>query len=452
MTSDVTIQPPAVGWPARPMATSGLARATRVALGLPDDRVVVMSGHQAQLWHAGIAAKAFAGAHVAHSVGGVSAWISVDQDATDAGAIAYPTATMRTATWRLDAGSVGATRRAELPAIGLRGAEKVLSPVPGDMHASARTAAEGVLTTLRKHADKPTLAAQFNAAAFAPLAGLAEMDVQCGALTLSHTPIFESVLALMQADPLACAQRYNAAVAGVPAARLRALLVHDTRVEVPLWRVRPGLPRSPVFAHDLATLPREQLAPRALLMTAMLRAAACDVFIHGVGGGVYDQATDVWWRAWLADASHAAGQSLRELTLAPTAVVTATRRLHFPGVQVPTPAEIDASVWRAHRARHDVSALGPAASTRKQELLEAIAQASRRSPQRRGLYRELHRLIAQARERSASVIAEAREAAQIALQSREIAQTAHARTWPCAFLPRATLEELCYSIGRALSS
>lgn len=433
------------------MATSGLARATRVALGLPDDRVVVMSGHQAQLWHAGIAAKAFATAHLAHSAGGVSAWISVDQDATDACAIAYPTVTMRTATWRLDAGSAGAAQRTELPAIGLREAAKVFSPMPTDMHASVRAAADVVLSTLRKHADRPTMAAQFNAAAFEPLAGLAEMDVQRGAMMLSRTPIFEAVLALMRADPLACAQRYNAAVAGVPAARMRPLLVHGTRVELPLWRVRPGLSRSPVFAHDLATLPREQLAPRALLMTAMLRAAACDVFIHGVGGGVYDQATDVWWRAWLADASDAACQPLRELTFAPTAVVTATRRLRFPGVHVPTPAEIDASVWRAHRARHDVSALGPAASNRKRELLEAIAQASRRSPQRRGLYRELHGLIAQARERGASMIVEAREAAQVALQSREIAQTAHARTWPCAFLPRVTLEELCYSIGRALN-
>lgn len=411
-----------------------------------------MSGHQAELWHAGIAAKAFAAAQVAHSTGGVSAWITVDQDATDAGAILYPTTAMRTGLWRMEAGQPGAMRKAELPAIGLRVTQREFSSVPADMHASVRTGAEVIVLTLRRHADKATLAAQFNAAAFEPLTGLAQMDAQCTALQLSRTPILDAAMDAMRADPRACAERYNAAVTGVPAARLRPLLVSDTRVELPLWRVRSGVPRAPVFAHDLASVPREQLAPRALLMTALLRAAACDVFIHGVGGGVYDRATDAWWGTWLAGGSDAASRELRALGLAPTAVVTATRRVQFPGVHAPTPEEIEAAVQRAHHAWHDVGVLGAAATVLKRDLIEKVALAPRRSPQRRALYRQLHALIALARERGAGDIAAAREAARAAMQSRETAQTAHARTWPCGFLPRATLEELCYSIGRALAT
>ncbi len=450
MRADVTIQPPTAGWPRQVGSRSELARQTRLALGLPGDRIVVMSGHQAQLWHAGIAAKAFAATQVAHAVGGVSAWVTVDQDATDPGAIAYPTADLHTAIWRLDPATGAAVRKSELAAVGTRPAERAFADVPANMHVQVQLGAQNVLKALQRHAGESTLATQFSAAAFEPLQGLAPIDTQCCATVLAGTAIFDAALSLMQHAPRLCAERYNSAIAGVPAARLRPLVVTDVRIELPLWRVRSNMPRTPVFAHDLATVPREQLAPRALLMTALLRAAACDVFIHGVGGGVYDQATDAWWHTWLADASHASAQSLRAMPLAPTAVVTATRRVQFAGVHVPTPQEIDAAVWRAHRTNHDVAVLGPAAVTRKQELLQALAQAPRRSATRRAMYRELHRLIAEAREQGAEAISKAKVDAQIALQSRTVAETAHARTWPCAFLPRAMLEELCYSVGREL--
>lgn len=450
MTADVTIQPPASGWPRRVSARGELVRQTRAKLGLPSDRVVVMSGHQAQLWHAGIAAKAFAATQVALAVGGVSSWVTVDQDATDPGAVAYPTVDLHTATWRLDARTATLGRKSDLPAVGTRPAERSLTGVPANIHASVRLGAQSVLNALERHAGAASLATQFNLAAFEPLAGLASLDVQCCATSLSGTAVFDAAISLMQHDPRLCAERYNRAVAGVPAARLRPLAITEARIELPLWRVRANMPRTPVFAHDLATVPREQLAPRALFMTALLRAAACDVFIHGVGGGVYDQATDAWWQSWLADASHASAQSLRESPLAPTAVVTATRRLQFAGLHVPTPQEIDWAVWRAHRMNHDVAVLGDVAVARKQELLSGLALAPRRSAARRELYRELHRLIATARQQGASTIAKTQADAELAKQSREVAQTAHARTWPCAFLPRATLEELCYCVGREL--
>ena len=63
---------------------------SRAALGLPADRPVVMTGHQAGIWHAGIAEKFVLGAEVARAVGGVLVHVVVDHDRNDASLVAYP--------------------------------------------------------------------------------------------------------------------------------------------------------------------------------------------------------------------------------------------------------------------------------------------------------------------------------------------------------------------------
>ncbi|MGA1222965.1 MAG: hypothetical protein ACO31E_00190, partial [Phycisphaerales bacterium] len=65
-------------------------RASRAALGLPVDRPVVMTGHQAGIWHAGIAEKFLVGAALAAECGGVLAHVVVDHDLNDASLVAYP--------------------------------------------------------------------------------------------------------------------------------------------------------------------------------------------------------------------------------------------------------------------------------------------------------------------------------------------------------------------------
>jgi hypothetical protein len=69
---------------------TGLSARMREQLGLPLDRPVIMSGHQAELWHPGILAKWIAGVEIARRVGGVFAWLHVDQDTNEPGAIDVP--------------------------------------------------------------------------------------------------------------------------------------------------------------------------------------------------------------------------------------------------------------------------------------------------------------------------------------------------------------------------
>jgi hypothetical protein len=89
------------------------------------------------------------------------------------------------------------------------------------------------------------------------------------------------------------------------------LAVGDRRVESPFWYVAGGR-RWPLFVdpagrrlvagdQDAGVLPGDPedpafalapIRPRALTLTAFARLAVTDLFIHGIGGGRYDRATD----------------------------------------------------------------------------------------------------------------------------------------------------------------
>jgi hypothetical protein len=437
-SDSITLVPPARGLHLTRRADA-LALRTRAAMGLPTDEVVVMSGHQAQLWHAGIAAKAFAAQHIAQHHAGAAAWITVDQDAADTVGIPYPTHALVRATWHWTRQPLSASEQQQ--SIGTLAASAPSSPLPGDAHPLAQAGLRAMQQHLMAHQHVTGLAQQLSLAAFDPLLTAESafaLPPQLFATKLSSTDIFARVIDAMMADPGACCDAYNAAVTNEPAARLRSLIKSAQHIELPLWRVEAGSPRRAVFAHQLASIPFSQLAPRALLMTALLRAAACDLFIHGTGGGVYDRATDAWWRAWAASNSniHALGE------LAPTVVVTATRTIPFHDVAVPSLDEIQAAQQQAHRIRHDLSLMGDApGEVERREFAARIAAETSRI-KRRELYANMHAMIARARDRHAALLASASHAAQAAIAHRARSQVVFDRTWPCALLPAAALQTL----------
>ena len=63
---------------------------TREELGLPLDRPIIMTGHQAGIWHAGIAEKFVRGAEIAALCGGALVHVVIDHDTNDASLIGFP--------------------------------------------------------------------------------------------------------------------------------------------------------------------------------------------------------------------------------------------------------------------------------------------------------------------------------------------------------------------------
>lgn len=422
----VTLRPEPSVWleALRSPSTDDNARAFRRGLGLPEDLPIVMSGHQAGFWHAGILAKRFALQACADAAGAHPAWLVVDHDTNDAGAVRYPAKdaegrlvdrTLRIApkgaapTGRLDA--------ADAPEIPTDSAEPFVL--------DGLRAIAGALTTAESPAE--SLAAQVHAAA--------ESLADAGAVStvfstnLAQTTLFGELLEYIASDPERCRETFNEAVKGTS---VRPLMPGD----LPLWDLS-GPVRRRVRDDDLTTIDRQSLAPAAILQTMLLRAAGCDLFIHGTGGGGteddegYENATSRWHASW----SPPLGD------LAPITVATATLTLPLAGgAGVPDDEEVAELVWRSHHLRHEPQA--EADKDRKRAILQKIEHAPRNSAARAEQFATLHNLLDEHRRSSAEAIAQADKAAERARARRRDAELINDRTWPFPLHPAASLGAL----------
>lgn len=403
---------------------------------------VIMTGHQAEFWHPGILAKYQAAAEVASQVAARGrqarvVWLVVDQDSNEPWKIPYPAfadGKLTRAVWTLPfrGGLHAATAFApDAPTCALPPIEP---PVGHDaIHAAVQAlrpalphvaqGLESIAEALHAHQDAPNAARQVTAALCDLLSPGMRPDSIRFATDLATTPEFAEIVEKIRADPVGCTSSYNAAAMAVPHAHVRPLILAPGRTELPLWRMPSamGQPRRPVFAEDMASIPIAQLAPRALLMTALVRRSFCNLFIHGTGGGVYDQVTQRWLAAWMPESSQ---------SLAPTAVVTATRYLDFPGPAPASPGEIERARWTAHHARHNPSVVGDdAAQQRKEELLTRLRTARARGESPADAFRALHHFLEKERAAHGPALATLDAAAASAQNDAARAAVVYDRTW-----------------------
>lgn len=421
----VTVIPQPSVW--RPAPGSGLSTheglrsalsGFRRELGLPDGPVV-MSGHQPEIWHAGILAKYFATVAAATAHGASAAWVVVDQDTGSPERIRYPGPAWVSREWR-----VGAAHGKALPVMNRR------PSAPGSVPADAMCdpvafALARLAAALERASDAGSVAQQITRATWELLLPFGEQPRVLYASDLAGTGLFREFVAMMRADAGRCVSAYNAAAARHPEAGVRQLRTRGD-IELPLWMVNVG------GGIDAATVSTAQGAvlPRALTMTALLRAAGCDMFIHGLGGGVYDAITEEWMREWLG------------VELAPSAVVTATRFARPVGAPVATESRgADAAVWRAQRARHDPAVLGDEAAARaKAQLLDRVRTTS--GGERREAYRAMHLVLRAYRERHSVKLNEMAEHGRQLAAAAKGGRGAWDRTWPFVFLSDVQIAEL----------
>jgi hypothetical protein len=435
LLKSITIMPAASSWGGLLAGAPSLteeARRFRMQLRLPTDRPVIMSGHQAAFWHMGIAAKWLGLAAAGSKLRAHTAWLVVDHDPEDFSLIRVPVVTG-------DAVEVVSVPLAPVPV-----AESIRAGVPPCLIPAfeprgadaAQTLAERFRNTLgdarQALSAARTSATGLNAAEQIGLATSELMDHWVGSATrpgtmlavtdLHRTDLFAAMVARMSESleaAVACTTAYNLAIAAAPKARLAPLVceVAKGRVELPLWCLDPttGI-RKRVFHHTLPTMRAGTLAPRALLLTGLMRLAACDLFIHGLGGGTtvavpgaaagteqpstaevagYDAAAEAWFRTWL-------GQELR-----PSVVISATALLDLGAGEVVTPHEAASAAWMAQRVRHDPQLLGDSkAAAAKAELVRTIRELTPRTLERAAAFRQLQMLLAEYQTRHAAEIGE----------------------------------------------
>lgn len=429
--------PPRGGW--RPPTPD--AAALRVALGLPTDRAVVMAGHQPTLWHPGILAKWLAVAHAARAFDAVPAWVVVDHDAVDPLVLRVPTrdpaGALAVETLRFGGAPPPArdTPALAIPASAAHGFTRRGSIVPE----CAAIGLDTVEAALRSHADAPNAAMQATRAVrdlaqrlFPALPTMAPIP----ASTLGVTERFRCTLDRFRAPD--ASEAYARAARANPRAGIRPLAPG----ELPAW-VIDGARRRPHRVDEKIPAGSATLAPRALLLTFLLRSGACDLFVHGTGGAGhdglagYDRVMEAWARELFPGDS-----------LAPTAVATATLLLPFPGGR-DSPRE--RALWEAHRAPHDPTRVGDGALAReKASALDRLASLPRKSAARRDAYRDLHALLASYRDRRAADLATIHTRAADARRSPSDWHVRHDRTWAFPLHPRGALEALSNAVAARL--
>lgn len=421
---ELVIDPPGDRWPALLGAparhTDDRARRMREQLALPTDRPIVMTGHQAWIWHPGILAKYLACDAAAGALRAAPAWVVVDQDEHDL-AVRIPVRDASCAL-RAETASLAPPTQPRGAPTGALPAFEPIPPRPAGAVAlpSVERGIARLVEALSAHRRATTAAAQVAGALADLMRPVVPTAPTVFATSLVSSDLFNELVDRMAADPRRVAQAYNDAVRAWPQAGVTELAHPDNayRCELPLWRLRPGAPRLPVRAADLAGVPRTELAPKALLLTAILRLGACDLFIHGTGGGVYDRATDAWIESWLGE------------RLAPVAVVTATMQLPLATDET-TEADVATLTWRAHHALHDPAALHAADfARRKREHLARISALKTTRADPAPEFRALHALLESYRGVHAEGLARLRadaERARVALAESAVARD---RTWP----------------------
>ena len=379
---------------------------SRAALGLPADRFVVMTGHQAGIWHAGIAEKFVVGARLAAERGGVLVHVVVDHDLNDAALVAFPALVdengiggklARLALERSPRAAAGAPNALKKPVRTMR--PERAHEVPAEIE-PALAAIERAIAAER---GRENLAMQMAHAANALLAPHVRVDHTVAATALAALPFAQA----MRAHFASLRDAYNAAVKGERIGPLGER-------ELPFWKLdRASMSRTPLLEGDAAEL----VAPRALTLTAVARLALCDVFIHGTGGGRYDRAMERWIAAALGEEARAA--------LAPMMVVTATR--HAPLARF-VPA-FDASATPEALRALEQDPFGNDGRTK--DALRAAIAGSR--AEKRAAYVAMRRRIVEARTARAAEL----DAMRARIAANRVALEAHAlatdRTWPFPF-------------------
>jgi hypothetical protein len=355
----------------------------KIAPAGPPDAPVVMTGHQPELYHPGIWVKDFLVQRLAGELDGTGVDLVVDTDSFNTIEVASPCLEPEVRRCR--------HQLAEGKKDGCYASSPV--PRPGDLEEFCADVARDLATlpapAVRRHFDafcEHLHVAAESAENVAELVTFARRRYEAEARTdylelpvssLSQGSAFMRLVVHLSRDARRFAEVYNSELEQfrvVSGARSAAqpfpdLDVRDGGVELPMWYLDGG-DRLPVQAREhgddvsltvgdtellavpsnsdeaveaVAILPGT-LVPKALLLTLFARLFVADLFVHGVGGGRYDQVTD--------------GVIRRYFGVEPPGFAVASMTMYLPlGVRAVSDEEIARASERGNRFLHNPDAL-----------------------------------------------------------------------------------------------
>ena len=452
---------------------------------------LILTGHQAEFFHAGVFAKTIAAHALANRLGGTPAFLTVDSDLPKTTQLAIPQSTS------------GGLRRIDvaIPGCDPQCPFEWQPPTPREhwLQFFARVGAmyefhdQSLLPTFARawiETDNPAssycdaLAAAQSATEVAlGLEGVRELRMS----RLCATPEFRMFATHLILNASRFAEVYNDAQAAyrrrhhvrTPGRPVPPLAITGAGVELPFWVVRPGQPRRRLHAavrgdgvelladavlicrmafRDLERaaaheepwpIERDgwQLRPRALALSAFARLFLADVFIHGIGGAKYDEMMEDFVRGFFGTEP------------APACCVSATVRLPLPHAES-RPEDIATARRRSRDLRFNpqrhLHRIPSGLVEQRAGLVRRSQELRARDPHdragRRLVFREIRRVNEQMLQTDPWRAAEYDQHVQVLEQRRQEDRIALDREYFYALHPQPVLAELGQAIRRKLGA
>lgn len=430
-TIETTIKPQ---WPQWASALSSHTPSTaRQQLGIPNDRPVVFSGHQPMVFHNGILAKLIAQHEAAKRTGAARVWIVADQDPVELETLRVP----------FGQGKSLRHEQTQLlkPGATPPGVPSAALPAVDPLEVEDERLRE-LVSYLQGYTHETNLGRQFASATIQLACDHLGIEIPrmlyASELLGLHSEALWQYTYKMNEDSHKCVHAYNNAVRAHPDARVRPLQIEGDRVELPLWGLRKNFARVAIDTDNIGDFKQNELIPRGLFMSLLVRAHLGELFIHGTGGWEYDKITQDWARDWL------------DIELAPMAMTTATQRLDlgFDSSQVVSVGEAS---WAYHHARHTPAMLGDEdTQERKDHLVEQISDLKQAGENPDHAYQKLVMLLEDYRVHNQVRLDELKSRIAHARASQRQIELANDRTWPFVLFNDEQLEALRDAVVAAL--
>ncbi len=422
---------------------------------------VIATGHQPTLWHPGILAKYLAADVFAKHVNATTLNVIVEHNPL--GPLAIETPTQQGKKLSVQSLVFGDTSMAaslppnRLPPIAAASVDRAIHGAGCLAVKAARDGLHRIAKAYEVQSDHPHRSAQSAAVLdqlkrpylAEPMPTLATSDL-----------VSQNFVDRLLADPVGCVRSYNRAALAYPDAGIRPLYHGRDVVEAPLWAqgqaactpvfIDLGDSKTPQFFTQGQSLDLNvsdvlvYLRPRAVTLSAIMRSEVCDLFIHGSGGGVYEQVTERWWQDWVGE------------DLAPMAVVSADMYLPFD-VPTATPAEHAKAQWFAHHLPHNIDrysepidVVDTALRNEKNELLDRMND-DRNKRRRASAFKRIHAINAELAGRHQDALDQARQRSADSRIGLCNAQITARRDWCFALYPQSQLHALADQIKASLT-
>jgi hypothetical protein len=271
-------------------------------------RPVVMAGHQPVIYHAGLLEKVTRLQSLSAAVGATALNVTIDTDEGDGGRLIWPLIKDDDVVIKQGSLSEGGALYRDQRVRSARTVSELFAEVCRDLEASGRS--EAIHNIARVSNLYQALSGESVSMAHAIVrmsesgAGYVELPLS----ELVELPTMRQVIRGIFDDASRFVSLYNATLEAYrrehriknQANPFPNMAIEGDRFEMPFWEIANGA-RKAMWVAAVGSPCRSEgclVAPRGSIVTLLLRGLCSDLFIHGLGGGKYDQFVDAFGKAY----------------------------------------------------------------------------------------------------------------------------------------------------------